>query len=108
MKAWKRKVTIALMVLVTGVVCYWVGNNNGYVDGWMEGKITEHLYTRFMDDLCNGEHLKDEEIESEIVKSYVRYTYNETPTAQQAKDLFNLLEKYVFWGFESEEPNLSD
>ena len=97
----KRKTSIVLvlvLLVVTGLVCYCIGNANGYVDGWTEGKITENLYTQFMDDLIQGKHLEDEEIEREIVRSYVLYTHNQRPTAQQAKHLFELLYDYVFWG----------
>jgi len=107
MKVWKRNVMAALIVLVLcgliGTVFYRIGNDNGYVDGWIDGKITEHLYTKFMDDCENGEHLIDEDIENEIGLSYILYTYNERPTAQQAKHLFNLLYEYVFWGVKSRE-----
>lgn len=112
MKAWKRKVITVLTVLVlcgvTGVICYWVGNNNGYVEGWMEGKVTEALYTQFMDDLVAGEHLEDADIENEIVTSYVLYTHNEMPTAKQAKHLFDLLFDYVFWKVETRNLDLPD
>lgn len=111
MKVWKRKAISVLMVIVlcgvTGGVCYWIGNENGYVNGWIEGKATESLYTQFMDDLIQGEHLEDEDIEDEILMSYILYTYNEKPTAQQAKHLFDLLYDYVFWGVKS-RGDLSD
>jgi len=103
MKLWKRKLIVLVLCAIIGIACYWSGHNNGYVEGWMEGKATERLYTQFMDDLITGEHLEDVNIESEIVKSYVLYTYNEKPTVQQAKHLFDLLWNNVFWKVESKK-----
>ncbi len=91
------------MVVLCGAiafVCYRVGNDSGYVDGWQEGRITEQLYSQLQKDLKEDKHLEDRDIEREIIYTYTLYSYNKEPKAKEAKHLSNLLKDYVFWQIE--------